>query len=128
MTVVDEFNTAACARCSRSNDQHFRSMVAALQAEDFTDRHTRAVLQELPAHSATVEAWLVDVDEETLAMVGMRHDQLPSWYWADAHAAGLSAHEAAHFAFEDAHRDAIIDGWYLARYAEAVAEGGEDDD
>lgn len=110
MTVVDEFNTAARARCSRSNDQHLRSMVA--------------VLQELPAPSVAVGAWLVDVDEETLAMVGMRHDQLPSWYWADAHTAGPSAHEVVDFAVEDAHRDAIIDGWYLARYA----EGGEDDD
>lgn len=125
--TVDEFDTAACSRCSRSNDEHFRSAVAALQAADFAYRTARTNTQDVPAPAAAFEAWLVDVDEETLAMVGMEHDQLLSWYWADAHAAGLSAHEAAHFADEDAHHDAADEGWYLARYAAAVTEGGVSD-
>ncbi len=102
-------------------------MVAVLQTKDFAYRPPHADLQDLPVRAAALEAWLADVDAETLVMVGVEHDQLPSWYWADAHAAGLSAHEAAHFAVEDAQRDAVDDGWYLARYAEAVTEDGESD-
>lgn len=124
--IADEFDTAVCSRCSRSNDDQFRRVIAALQAEDFASLSARAETQGHPSPVVAFEAWLVDVDVETLAMVGMEHDQLPSWYWADAHAAGLSAHEAAHFAVEDAHRDSAADGWYLARYA-TVAEGGVSD-
>lgn len=125
--TVDEFDTASCTRCSHSNDEHFRSVVAALQANDFTDRPQHSGADEAESRAAAFETWLVDVDEETLALVGIEHDRLPSWYWVDAHAAGLSAHEAAHFAVEDAHRESVVDGWYLARYAAAVTEGGESD-
>lgn len=125
--TVDEFDTASCARCSHANDEQFRSVIERLQAENFAYRPANEDPQEHPVDAEALKVWLADVDEETLAMVGMKHDQLPSWYWADSHAAGLSAHEAAHFAVEDAHRDAVVEGWYLARYAEVAAEGGEVD-
>ena len=125
--TVDEFDTASCTRRSPSNDDQSPRVVAALQAKDFAHRRAHAGIHDLPAHAAALDAWLVDVDDKTLAIVGKERDQLPSWYWADAHHAGPSAHEAAQVAVEDAHRQPVVDGWYLLRCSEAVTEGGGSD-
>lgn len=123
--MFDEFDTASCTRCSRTNDAHFRDAVSALQARDFAEIRSDELEEQAPVRAEELAAWLADVDAETLAMIGMAHDQLPSWYWADAHEVGLTPHEAAHFAVEDTHQESVADGWYLARYATAVAEDGE---
>lgn len=116
-----DFDTADCARCVRRNDAGFRRHVSLLQAADFGDPEARAelALLQLPAVVVSLSSWLVEVDRETSALVSLEHDQLPAWYWADAHTLGLTPHEAAHFAVQDAHEDAIADLWYLASYADS---------
>lgn len=115
-TLIDEFNTAGCPRCVRRNDAGFRRHAFLLQAADFGDPEARAelALLQLPAVVASLSSWLVEVDRETSALVSLEHDQLPAWYWADAHTLGLTPHEAAHFAVQDAHEDAIAELRHIA--------------